>query len=76
MRNLGVIVLVCGLLVTSYFGLIYSTKETVGGSIGGASLELSVNDKDREDNRRTWMMVGLGAIASGGVMVALSSKRR
>ncbi|MEX2244047.1 MAG: hypothetical protein WD716_09415 [Fimbriimonadaceae bacterium] len=76
MRTLGVIMAVGGLLLAGYYALLYDTKETVGGSIGGASLELSVTDPDREDARKTGMMVGLGAVIGGGVMVALSSRKR
>jgi hypothetical protein len=75
MRTLGVILVVGGLLMAGYYALLYDTKETVGGSIGGASLEVSVTDPDREDARRTGIMVGLGALLGGGVMVAMSAKK-
>lgn len=76
MRNLGIVLVVAGLLTTAYFGLVYSTDQTVGGSIGGASLELSVKDPEREDTRKNWFTAGLGALLGGGVMVALSSRKR
>ncbi len=76
MRTLGILLAVGGLLAAGYYGLMYDTKESVGGSIGGASLELSVTDQGREDARKMGMMVGLGALLGGGVMVGLSAKKR
>ena len=75
MRNFGILVAVCGLLAAGYFGLIYNTKEEIGGSIGGASIELSVTDNERVQTRRTGLFIGLGALVCGGVMVALSSRK-
>jgi hypothetical protein len=75
MRTLGVILAVGGLLMAGYYALLYDTKQTVGGSIGGASLELSVTDPDREDARKTGMILGLVVGIGGAVMVAWSMNR-
>jgi hypothetical protein len=74
MKALGALLILAGLLVAGYYGLIFEAKKKVGGSIGDSSLEISVSDQGREQTKKTGLMLGLGMAIGGGVVLALSGR--
>jgi uncharacterized membrane protein YidH (DUF202 family) len=69
LRILGIVLIVGGILGLAYGGFSY-TKEEHSAKIG--PITLSVSDKERV-NVPLW--VGIGAVAVGGLILVLSSRK-
>ena len=76
MRVLGALLAAFGLVIAGYYGLLFDERKSVGGSLGGASIEIKVKDDERSRTRQTGLMLGFGFLIGGGLVMAFSGKRR
>jgi hypothetical protein len=70
MKNVGIILLIVGLVMSLYTGFTYVTKEKV---VDIGELEITADNQHRVN----WQpYVGLGIAVVGGVVLLLSRKKR
>jgi hypothetical protein len=73
MRVLGAILALGGLALAAYYFWLYDTSpNSIGGSFGEASIELSIEDPGRQEDRKLGIALGLGAAVVGTLMFGLA----